>query len=177
MHWDSLLLSGTRRGWKSAPSVLKRRKVACQLQVGRESLAHVEELKYFGVLFMREARMEHEIDTDWCNNSSNLVNVPVCCGKKWAEHKDKALDLLSSIYYSTYVPALSYVPELTAMTERTRSWIQVAEVSFFHRVAWHIIRELCHPGVTQSRSAAPLHQGKPVEVSPASVLDASWSPT
>ncbi|KAI3371631.1 hypothetical protein L3Q82_024197, partial [Scortum barcoo] len=40
-----------------------------------------------------------------------------------------------SIYRSVYVPTLTYGHELWVMTERTRSWIQVAEMSFLRRVA------------------------------------------
>ncbi|KAI3355759.1 hypothetical protein L3Q82_004331 [Scortum barcoo] len=40
-----------------------------------------------------------------------------------------------SIYRSIYVPTLTYGHELWVMTERTRSWIQAAEMSFLRRVA------------------------------------------
>ena len=40
-----------------------------------------------------------------------------------------------SIYQSVYVPTLTYGHELWVMTGRIRSRIQVAEMSFLHRVA------------------------------------------
>ena len=47
---------------KSEAMALDRKKVACSLQVGGELLPQVEELKYLGVLFTSEGRMEREID-------------------------------------------------------------------------------------------------------------------
>ena len=39
-----------------------------------------------------------------------------------------------SIYWSVYVPTLTYGHELWVVTERIRSRIQVAEISFLRRV-------------------------------------------
>ena len=47
---------------KSKAMVLDRKKVACFLRVGGELLPQVEELKYLGVLFTSEGRMEREPD-------------------------------------------------------------------------------------------------------------------
>lgn len=50
---------------KTSPSKLKviaLDVVVCPLRVGGELLVQVEKLKYLGVLFMREERMEREID-------------------------------------------------------------------------------------------------------------------
>ncbi|KAK0138211.1 putative uncharacterized transposon-derived protein F52C9.6 [Merluccius polli] len=46
-----------------------------------------------------------------------------------------------SIYQSIYVPALTYGHELWVMTERTRSWVQAAEMSFLRRVAGLSLRD------------------------------------
>lgn len=46
---------------KSKDMVLDRQKVACRLQVGGQFLLQVEELKFLGVLFVSEGRMEWEI--------------------------------------------------------------------------------------------------------------------
>ncbi|KAK3510697.1 hypothetical protein QTP70_013701 [Hemibagrus guttatus] len=72
---------------------------------------------------------------------------------------------------------LTYGHELWVMPERTRSWIQVAEMSFLRRVAGRSLRdkELCHPGGAWSRAAAPPHREGPVEVAWASVSDDSWT--
>ncbi|KAK0142873.1 putative uncharacterized transposon-derived protein F52C9.6 [Merluccius polli] len=46
-----------------------------------------------------------------------------------------------SIYQSIYVPALTYGHELWVMTERTRSRVQAAEMSFLRRVAGLSLRD------------------------------------
>ena len=46
-----------------------------------------------------------------------------------------------SIYRSIYVPILTYGHELWDMTERTRSQIQAAEMSFLRRVAGRSLRD------------------------------------
>ncbi|TWW71088.1 hypothetical protein D4764_17G0005710 [Takifugu flavidus] len=46
-----------------------------------------------------------------------------------------------SIYQSIFVPTLTYGHELCVMTERTRSRVQVAEMSFLHRVAGLSLRD------------------------------------
>ena len=45
-----------------------------------------------------------------------------------------------SIYWSIYVPTLTYGHELWVVTERMRSRIQVAQMSFFRRVAGFSVR-------------------------------------
>ena len=70
--------------------------------------------------------------------------------------------LIVLIYWSIYVPALTYGHELCVMTERIRSRIQVADMSFLHRVA--------------GRSLSP-HREEPAEVARASVPDAPWTPS
>ncbi|XP_076876507.1 uncharacterized protein LOC143525918 [Brachyhypopomus gauderio] len=54
-----------------------------------------------------------------------------------------------SIYRSIYVPTLTYGHELWVMTERTRSWIQAAEMSFLHRVAGRTLRDRVRSAVTR----------------------------
>ncbi|TWW73461.1 hypothetical protein D4764_15G0008550 [Takifugu flavidus] len=46
-----------------------------------------------------------------------------------------------SIYRSIFVPTLTYGHELWVMTERTRSWVQAAEMSFLRRVAGLSLRD------------------------------------
>jgi len=46
-----------------------------------------------------------------------------------------------SMYWSVYVPTLTYDHELWVVTERTRSRIQAAEMSFLHRVAGLSLRD------------------------------------
>ncbi|KAK0134381.1 hypothetical protein N1851_030038 [Merluccius polli] len=64
-----------------------------------------------------------------------------------------------SIYQSSYVPALTYGHEVWVMTERTRSRVQAAEMSFLRRVAELTLRDRVrssvHPGGARSRPATP----------------------
>ncbi|KAK3523662.1 hypothetical protein QTP70_006725 [Hemibagrus guttatus] len=130
---------------KSEAMVLDRKKVACTLQVGGEVLPQVEEFKYLGVLFMSEGRMDHEIDRQigaaaavmWSMYRSVVV-------KKELSRKAKL-----SIYQSIYVPTLTYGHELWVMTERVRSWIQAAEMSFLRRVAGRSLRDRVRSSVTR----------------------------
>ncbi|KAJ0019143.1 hypothetical protein NQD34_006712 [Periophthalmus magnuspinnatus] len=130
---------------KSEAMVLDRKKVACPLRVGGESLPQVKEFKYLGVLFRSEGRMEREIDR--CIGAASAVmwslyrSVEV---KKELSPKAKL-----SIYWSIYVPTLTYGHELWVMTERTRSQIQAAEMGFLCRVAGCTLRDRVRSSVTQ----------------------------
>ena len=50
------------------------------------------------------------------------------------EKRELSQKVKLSIYRSIYVPTLTYGHDLWVMTKRTRSRIQVAEMSFLHRV-------------------------------------------
>ncbi|KAK3508832.1 hypothetical protein QTP70_009600 [Hemibagrus guttatus] len=54
-----------------------------------------------------------------------------------------------SIYQSIYVPTLTYGHELWVMTERIRSRIQTAEMSFLRRVAGRSLRDRARSSVTR----------------------------
>ena len=119
--------------------------MACPLQVGGEFLPQVEEFKYLGVLFTSEGRMEREIDR-WIGAASAVMrslyrSVVV---KRELSRKAKL-----SIYQSVYVPTLTYGHELWVMTERTRSRIQAAEMSFLRRVAGRSLRDRVRSSVTR----------------------------
>ncbi|KAI3377375.1 hypothetical protein L3Q82_008564 [Scortum barcoo] len=117
---------------KSEAMVLDRKRVACPLQVGGEVLPQVEEFKYLGVLFTSEGKIEREIDRRIGAASAVMRSVyRTVVVKKELSRKAKALDLPGSIY----APTLTYGHELWVMTERTRSRIQAAEMSFLRRVA------------------------------------------
>ncbi len=130
---------------KSEAMVLDRKKVACPLRVGGELLPQVEEFKYLGVLFTSEGRMEREIDRRigaaaavmWSLYRSVVV-------KRELSRKAKL-----SIYRSIYVPTLTYGHELWVMTERIRSRIQAAEMSFLRRVAGRSLRDRVRSSVTR----------------------------
>ncbi|GAA6082711.1 uncharacterized protein LOC111191400, partial [Tachysurus ichikawai] len=116
---------------KSEAMVLSRKRVACSLQVGGELLPQVEEFKYLGVSFTSEGRMEREIDRRIGVSSAVMRSIyRSVVVKKELSRKAKL-----SIYQSIYVPTLTYGHELWVMTERTRSRIQAAEMSFLRGVA------------------------------------------
>ncbi len=127
---------------KSEAMVLSRKKVACPLQVGGVLLPQVEEFKYLGVLFTSEGRMEREIDRRIGAAMRSMYRSVVV--KKELSRKAKL-----SIYRSIYVPTLTYGHELWVMTERTRSRIQAAEMSFLRRVAGRSLRDRVRSSVTR----------------------------
>ncbi|KAI3375226.1 hypothetical protein L3Q82_021728 [Scortum barcoo] len=164
---------------KSEAMVLDRKRVACPLRVGGEVLPQVEEFKYLGVFFTSEGKMEREIDRRIGAASAVMRSVyRTVVVKKELSRKAKLL----SIYRSIYVPTLTYGHELWVMTERTRSWIQAAEMSFLRRVAGRppSLRDRVRSSVTlgraRSRAAAPSHREESAEVAWASVSDAPWTP-
>ncbi|KAK3523071.1 hypothetical protein QTP86_012652 [Hemibagrus guttatus] len=122
---------------KSEVMVLDRKKVACTLHVGGELLPQVEEFKYLGVLFTSEGRMDREIDR-WIGAAAAVMRPMY-----WSVVVKKELSRKAklSIYQSIYVPTLTYGHELWVMTERIRSRIQVAEMSFLRRVAGCSLRD------------------------------------
>ncbi|KAK0147969.1 putative uncharacterized transposon-derived protein F52C9.6 [Merluccius polli] len=117
--------------------VLNRKRVECTLRVGDEILPQVEEFKYLGVLFTSEGRMEREIDRRIGAASAVMRTLHGSVVVKWELSRKAKL----SIYQSIYVPALTYGHELWEMTERTRSRVQAAEMSFLRRVAGLSLRD------------------------------------
>ncbi|KAK3565347.1 hypothetical protein QTP86_007134 [Hemibagrus guttatus] len=130
---------------KSEAMVLDRKKVACTLQVGGEVLPQVEEFKYLGVLFTSDGRMESEID----RRTSAAAAVMRSMYRSVVVKEELSRKAKLSIYQSIYVPTLTYGHELCVMTERVRSWIQVAEMSFLRRVARSSLRDRVRSSVTQ----------------------------
>uniref|UniRef100_A0A8C6KY55 Reverse transcriptase domain-containing protein n=1 Tax=Nothobranchius furzeri TaxID=105023 RepID=A0A8C6KY55_NOTFU len=122
---------------KSETMVLIQKRVECLLRVRDEVLPQVEEFKYLGVLFISEGKLEREIDSRIGAASAVMRalyrSVVV---KRELSQKEKL-----SIYRSIYVPTLTYGHELWVVTERTRSQIEAAEISFLHRVAGLSLRD------------------------------------
>ena len=56
-----------------------------------------------------------------------------------------------SVYWSIFVPTLTYGHKLRVVTKRMRSWIQAAEKSFLHRVAGLSLRDRVRTSVIQER--------------------------
>ncbi|KAK0156391.1 putative uncharacterized transposon-derived protein F52C9.6 [Merluccius polli] len=122
---------------KSESMVLNRKRVECTLRVGDEILPQVEEFKYLGVMFTSEGRMEWKIDRRIGAVSAVMRTLHGSVVVKRELSRKAKL----SIYQSIFVPALTYGHELWVVTERTRSWVQVAEMSFLHRVAGLSLRD------------------------------------
>ncbi|TWW75469.1 hypothetical protein D4764_13G0001310 [Takifugu flavidus] len=122
---------------KSKAMVLNRKKVECLLRVKEEILPQVEEFKYLGVLFTSEGRMEQEIDR-WIGAASAVMRT---LHRSVVVKRELSRKAKLSIYRSIFVPTLTYGHELWVMTERTRSRVQAAEMSFLRRVAGLSLRD------------------------------------
>ncbi|KAI3375382.1 hypothetical protein L3Q82_021871 [Scortum barcoo] len=164
---------------KSEAMVLDRKRVACPLQVGGEVLPQVEEFKYLGVLFTSEGKIEREIDRR-IGAASVRSYAMRSVYRTVVVKKELSRKAKLSIYRSIYVPTLTYGHELWVMTERTRSRIQAAEMSFLHRVAGRSLRDRVRSSVTREElGVEPLllqHREESAEVAWASVSDAPWTP-
>ncbi|KAK3558031.1 hypothetical protein QTP86_006407 [Hemibagrus guttatus] len=130
---------------KSEAMVLHRKKVACTLQVEGEVLPQVEKFKYLGVLFTSEGRMDREID----RRIGAAAAVMRSMYRSVVVKKELSRKAKLSIYQSIYVPTLTYGHELWVMTERVRSRIQAAKMSFLRRVAGHSLRDRVRSFVTR----------------------------
>ncbi|KAK3536643.1 hypothetical protein QTP86_015444, partial [Hemibagrus guttatus] len=130
---------------KSEAMVLDWKKVACTLQVGGEVLPQVEEFKYLGVLFTSEGRMDREID----RRIGAAAAVMRSMYRSVVVKKELSRKAKLSIYQSIYAPTLTYGHELWVMTERVRSRIQAAEMSFLRRVAGRSLRDMVRSSVTR----------------------------
>ncbi|KAK3530551.1 hypothetical protein QTP86_027917 [Hemibagrus guttatus] len=125
--------------------VLDRKKVACTLQVGGEVVPQVEEFKYLWVLFTSEGRKDREID----RRIAAAAAVRRSMYRSVVVKKELSRKVKLSIYQSIYVPTITYGHELWAMTERVRSRIQAAEMSFLRRVTGHSLRDRVRSSVTR----------------------------
>ncbi|KAI3365255.1 hypothetical protein L3Q82_010343, partial [Scortum barcoo] len=110
-------------------SVSDKGGVACPLRVGGEVLTQVEEFKYLTCSRVRER---------WSVRlTGRLVQRPAVMRSVYRTvmvKKELSRKAKLSIYRSIYIPTLTYGHELWVMTERTRSRIQAAEMSFLRRV-------------------------------------------
>ncbi|TWW73592.1 R2DM Retrovirus-related Pol polyprotein from type II retrotransposable element [Takifugu flavidus] len=122
---------------KSEAMVLDRKKVECLLRVKEEILPQVEEFKYLGVLFTSEGRMRREIDRRIVAASTIMRTLH----RSVVVKRELSRKAKLSIYRSIFVPTLTYGHELWVMTERTRSRVQAAEMSFLRRVAGLSLRD------------------------------------
>lgn len=116
---------------KSEPMVLSQKRMDGPLWVGDDSLSQMEELQYLGILLMSGERMEPEIDK-WIGSVSAMMQILYwsVVVKRELNQKRKLL-----ICWSISVPTITYGHELWVVTERTRSQIQLVEISFHQRVS------------------------------------------
>ena len=122
---------------KSEAMVLCRKTVECSLRVGSELLPQAKEFKYLGVLFTSEGKMEREMD----RRIGAASAVMRALYRSVVVKKELSRKAKLSIYRSIYLPTLTYGHELWVVTERTRSRIQAAEMSFLRRVAGLSLRD------------------------------------
>ena len=67
---------------------------------------------------------------------SYWLHQTVTSNSHWIECTLRVGDeILPQVEESMFVPTLTYGHELWVVTERTRSWVQVAEMSYLRRVA------------------------------------------
>ncbi|KAK3508205.1 hypothetical protein QTP70_017467 [Hemibagrus guttatus] len=130
---------------KSEAMVFDWKKVACTLQVGGEVLPQVEQFKYLRVLFTSEGRMDREFD----RRIGAAAAVMRSMYRSVVVKKELSRKAKLSIYQSICVPTLTYGLELWVMTERVRSRIQAAEMSFLRRVTGHSLRDRLRSSVTR----------------------------
>uniref|UniRef100_A0A8C6LRX0 Reverse transcriptase domain-containing protein n=1 Tax=Nothobranchius furzeri TaxID=105023 RepID=A0A8C6LRX0_NOTFU len=130
---------------KSETMVLIQKRVECLLRVRDEVLPQVEEFKYLGVLFMSEGKLEREID----RRIGAASAVMRALYRSVVVKRELSQKAKLSIYRSIYVPTLTYGHELWVVTERTRSRIQAAEMSFLRRVAGLSLRDRVRSSVIQ----------------------------
>ena len=100
-------------------------------------LPQAKEFKYLGVLFTSEGKVEREID----RRIGAAAAVKQALHRSVLVKRELSRKAKLSIYWSVYVPTLTYGHELWVVTERTRSRIQAAEMSFLRRVAGLSLRD------------------------------------
>ncbi len=136
---------------KSEAMVLCRKKVDCSFWVGSELLSRAKEFKYLRVL--SEGKMEREIDKIGAASAVMWALYQTVVVKKELSRKAKL-----SICQSICVPTLNYGHELWVVTERMRSQIKAAEMSFPCRVTGLSFRDRVRSSDIQNKIwlSAPL---------------------
>ena len=110
-------------------------------------MLQVEEVKYLGVLFMSEGRLEHKID----RQIGAAAAVMRSLYRSVIVKRELSRKAGQAIYWSIYVPTPNYGHELWVMTERIRSRIRAAEISFLCRVAGRSLRDRVRSSVSRVR--------------------------
>ncbi|KAK3511173.1 hypothetical protein QTP70_032217, partial [Hemibagrus guttatus] len=120
--------------------------VFCGLREGFRPLEGRSFLKWSKFkLLTSEGRMDREID----RRIGAAAAVMRSMYRSVVVKKELTRKVKLSIYQSIYVPTLTYGHELWVMTERVRSRIQAAEMSFLRRVAGRSLRDRVRSSVTR----------------------------
>lgn len=98
---------------------------------GEELLTQVNDFKFLGILFISEGKMEQVI-IRWIGLMSAVVWILYWSIEVKGELNQEAK---LSICRSIYISSLTCCHQLQVGTERMRSWLQVAKMSFLCRVA------------------------------------------
>ena len=109
---------------KTEVMVLSRQKEQCAVNVNGAPLNQVEKLKYLGVDFSNDARLDCEIDRHIGPASAILRSLY----RSVVTKKEVSRRTKMAIFNAVYRPALIYGHEQWVMTERIRSRILVAEM-------------------------------------------------
>ena len=135
-HWGGLQPSVKQSGWESVPSSLRLWFSAGKRWIAPSGLGvslcpKRGSLSISGSCSRSEGKMEREMDRQYGAASAVIRALyRTVVVKRGLSQKAKL-----SIYQSIFVPTLTYGHELCVVTERMRSRIQVAEMSFLRRVA------------------------------------------
>ncbi|KAK3537395.1 hypothetical protein QTP70_008853 [Hemibagrus guttatus] len=97
------------------------------------------------VLFTSEGKMDREID----RRIGAVAAVMQSMYRSVVVKKELSQKAKLSIYQAIYVPTLTYGHELWVITERIRSRIQAAKMTFLRRVAGRSLRDRVRSSVTQ----------------------------
>jgi hypothetical protein len=116
---------------KTEAMVVSRGNARCSVRVNNVSLNKVEEFKYLGTTFTGDGKLDREIDRRICAAAAvrQALYGSVVVKRELSHHTKLA------VYKAIYVPILTYGHERWAMTERLRSRLQAAEMSFVRRAA------------------------------------------
>jgi len=107
---------------KSEAMVLCRKTVECSLRVGSKLLSQAKDFKYLRVLFRNEGKMEMERRIGAASAVIRALYRSILMKRELSRKAKRELSRKAklSIYWSIYVPTLTYGHKLWVVTERTR---------------------------------------------------------
>ena len=105
---------------------MSRHHVQCSFQENEVTLQQIEKFKCLGVTFSSDGRQDNELDTRFGKASAVMRQL---CGSVVMK-QELCTRAKLSVFRSIFVPILTYGHEYLVMTERVRSRVQAAEMSF-----------------------------------------------